>query len=44
MSFETSEAVIRARKVEMLHEAVQDGSYRSDPLLTAASMMDHERN
>ena len=44
VSFETSEAVVRARKVEALHEAVEAGSYRSDPMLTAASMMDHERN
>ncbi len=44
VSFETSEAVIRARKVEALHEAVEEGSYRSDPMLTATSMMDHERN
>lgn len=44
VSFETSQAVVRARKVEALHEAVADGNYRSDPILTAASMMDHERN
>ena len=44
VSFETSEAVTRARKVETLHETVGNGSYRSDPGLTAASMMDHERH
>ena len=44
VSFETSEAVTRARKVEALHEAVQDGSYHSDAALTAESMMEHERN
>ena len=44
VSFETSEAVTRARKVEALHEAVQDGSYRSDAILTATSMMEHERH
>jgi len=43
VSFETSEAVTRARKVAALHEIVAEGSYRSDSLLTAASMMDHER-
>ena len=43
VSFETSEAVTRARKVEALHEAVADGSYRADAALTAASMMEHER-
>lgn len=44
VSFETSEAVMRARKVEALREAVQDGSYRSDAAKTAESMMEHERN
>jgi len=43
VSFETSEAVTRARKIAELHDAVADGSYRSDAILTAASMMDHER-
>ena len=43
VSFETSEAVTRARKVEALHEAVADGSYHSDAALTAESMMEHER-
>lgn len=43
VSFETSEAVTRARKVEALHEAVADGSYRSDAARTAESMMEHER-
>lgn len=43
VSFETSEAVTRARRVEALHESVSDGSYRSDATQTAASMMEHER-
>ena len=44
VSFETSEAVTRARRVDALRDAVQDGSYRHDALKTAASMMEHERN
>lgn len=43
VSFETAEAVKRARRVEELREAVQNGAYRADPGATAAAMMENER-
>jgi len=43
VSFETSEAVLRSRRVEQLREAVNSGEYRSDPGAIAAAMMENER-
>lgn len=42
-SFAESPAVIRARQLERLREAVDSGDYRPDPGRIAESMLENER-
>ena len=42
--FEESPAVLRARNIERLREAVDAGDYRPDPGRIAESMLDNERS
>jgi anti-sigma28 factor (negative regulator of flagellin synthesis) len=42
-SFAESSAVVRARQLERLREAVDSGDYRPDPGRIAESMLENER-
>jgi anti-sigma28 factor (negative regulator of flagellin synthesis) len=43
-AFEESPAVLRARNLERLRDAVDAGDYRPDPGGIAESMLDNERS